>query len=50
MSDPTVTMRELATAMDRKLEQVEAEAAALGLTIDPTGQGRRHCRPTKPGI
>ena len=41
MSDGArVTIRELAAALNRKLEQVEAEAAALGMFVGPDWSGQ----------
>ena len=40
MSDATVTIRELAIALNRKPEQVEREAAELGMLVKPDWQGR----------
>ena len=41
MSDSTVTIAEVAAAMGRKPEQVEAEAAELGMPVKPDWAGRR---------
>jgi hypothetical protein len=40
MSEATVTIRELAAALNRKPEQVEAEAAELGMLVKPDWAGR----------
>ena len=40
MSDATVTIRELAAALNRKPAEVEREAAALGMLVNPDWQGR----------
>ena len=44
MSDATVTIRELATALNHKPEQVEREAAELGMLVRPDWQGRPSLR------
>ena len=41
MSDSTVTLAEVAAAMGRNPEQVEAEAAELGMLVEPDWAGRR---------
>ena len=42
MSDATVTIRELAAALNRKPEQVGREAAELGMFVKPDcREGRR---------
>ena len=40
MSEATVTIRELAAALNRKPEQVEAGAAELGMLVKPDWAGR----------
>jgi hypothetical protein len=40
MSDPTVTVAEVAAAMGSKPEPVEAEAAELGMLVKPDRAGR----------
>jgi len=40
MSDPMVTVAEIAVAMGRKVDQVEREARQLGLTVRPDWAGR----------
>jgi hypothetical protein len=41
MSDPMVTVAEVAAAMGRKPVQVEAEVAELGMLVKPDWAGRR---------
>ena len=40
MSEATVTIRELAAALNRKPAEVEREAAELGMLVKPDWQGR----------
>jgi hypothetical protein len=50
LSEPTVTVAEIAAAMGRRPADVEREAAELGMLVKPDWAGRRACRSPTLGV